>query len=184
MKISARLTATGLLSSVLGLLVGCNLPAPQVDAVRNFTLSGPAVLAPVPGAVQVRLVQLAGHLHGRPMAVRVAEHEVIYLDEIRWAEPLDEAITQQLRIRLAAVPGGATVSVQVQRCELVRFEGNTVQLAATYAIQPADGGAVRRGVFTAATRKWDGKDYGALVGLLHDAVGELGDALADACAGR
>ena len=180
MKPSARLPQLFALSL---LLAGCSLPTPQADPVRNFTLSSPATLAPVPGATQVRPVQLAGHLHGRPMAVRISEHEIAYLDEIRWAEPLDEAITQQLRARLAAVPGGATVTVQISRCELVRYDGNRVELAAAYAISPADGGPVRRGVFNATPRQWDGKDYGVLVGQLHDAVAELGDALATAVAG-
>jgi hypothetical protein len=80
------------------------------------------------------------------------------------------------------VAGGATVSVQIQRCELVREEGNSVQLAAAYTILPADAdkAAARRGVFTSGPRTWDGKDYGVLVGQLRDAVGELGDAIATA----
>ena len=178
-----RTSVIGLLSSGLCLLAGCNvLPTPQADTVRHFTLSSPTMAAPVADAVQVRPVQLAGHLHGRAMAVRIAEHEVIYLEDVRWAEPLDEAVTQLLRNRLVTVGGGAVVSVVLERCELVRSEDNSVQLAATYAIAPVTGspGAVRRGAFTATPRKWDGRDYGALVGLLRDAVGELGDALAAA----
>lgn len=180
MKTISRLSVLCPLSSVLCLLAACNLPAPQADPVRNFTLSSPAVTAPVAGATQVRPVQVAGHLRGRPMAVRVAEHEVIYLEDVRWAEPLDEAITQLLRARLASVAGGATVTVTVARCELVRPEGNSVQLAATYAIQPAGGGAVRRGAFTAAPRPWDGKDYSGVIALLHAAAAELGEAIAAA----
>ncbi|HKB56140.1 MAG TPA: ABC-type transport auxiliary lipoprotein family protein [Lacunisphaera sp.] len=184
MKFLLRLSALCALSSVLGFLSGCNLPSPQADTVRHFTLSGPASAPPVANATQVRPVQLAGHLHGRAMAVRVAEQEVIYLEDVRWAEPLDEAITQLLRTRLGAVGSGATVTVQVQRCELVRFAGDSVQLAATYSILSADGDklAPQRGAFTASPRTWDGKDYGALVGQLRDAVGELGDAIAAAVA--
>ncbi len=165
------------------LLVSCNLlPQPQADDVRYFTLSGPAAAAPVDNGTRVRPVQVAGHLHGRAMAVRVAENEVAYLDDVHWAEPLDEAITQSLRTRLGSVPGGATVTVQVQRCELVRSAGNKIELAATYSIVPASGdpAAAQRGAFTATPRTWDGKDYGALVGQMRDAVGELGDAIAAA----
>ena len=179
MKTFSRLLS----ATALALLAGCNvLPTPQADTVRNFTLSSPAATTPVADAVNVRPVLLAGHLHGRAMAVRIAANEVIYLEDARWAEPLDEAITQLLRGRLATVGGGAVVNVTLQRCELVRSEDNSVQLAATYSIAAAPGGAgaVRRGAFTATPRKWDGKDYGALVGLLRDAVGELGDALAAA----
>jgi uncharacterized lipoprotein YmbA len=165
------------------LLFACNLPQPQADTVRNFTLSAPVAATPVHGAAQVRPVQLAGHLRGRQMAVRVAANEVVYLEDVRWAEPLDEAITQLLRARLGSVGGEATVTVQIQRCELVRSEGNRVQLAATWTIQsPAGDGAaaVQRGSFTAGPRTWDGKDYGALVGQIRDAVTELGDTLAAA----
>lgn len=165
-------------------VAACNLPQPQADTVRHFTLGNLAGATPVANPTQVRPVQLAGHLHGRSMAVRIAEHEVIYLEDVHWAEPLDGAVTQLLRTRLAAVAGGASVAVQVQRFELVRFEDNSVQLAATYSILPAEGdkGEARHGVFTATPRTWDGKDYGTLVGLMHDAAGELGEAIAAAVA--
>ena len=165
------------------LLSACNLlPEPQADTIRHFTLGGEAGPPPVANGTQVRPVQVAGHLHGRAMAVRVAENEVAYLDDLRWAEPLDAALTQILRARLGAVAGGATVTVDVQRFELVRFEGNQVQLAATYSLQPSGAGraAAQRGVFNATPRAWDGKDPGALVGLLRAAAGELGDAIAAA----
>jgi uncharacterized lipoprotein YmbA len=159
---------------------GCSiLPEPQVDSVRYFTLSEPAQMGGVAEGVVVRQVRLAGHLRNRSMAVRVSANEVVYLDDIRWAEPLDEALTQILRNRLRTVPGGATVVVQIQRCELDRSAGNTVQLAASYTLTPA-GGDARTGVFTATPRTWDGGDTGALVGLIREAAGELADALATA----
>jgi uncharacterized lipoprotein YmbA len=180
-----RAVGSSALWSVVGclLLSACHLlPEPQADTVRHFTLSGPAAAAPVADATLVRPVQVAGHLHGRAMAVRVAENEVVYLEDVQWAEPLNEAITSLLRARLGTVAGGATVTVQVSRCELVRPDGNRVQLAATYAIVPANGDktAPLHGAFAATPRAWDGKDYGALVGLLRDTVGELGDAIAAA----
>jgi uncharacterized lipoprotein YmbA len=182
----SRFSDLCLLASVLGLFSACSLPQPQADLARHFTLSGPVTGTPVPDAVTVHPVRLAGHLRNRAMAVRIAPNEVTYLEDVRWAEALDDAITQVLRARLAGIGGGAQVSVQIQRCELVRNEGNTVQLAATYAISPsgADKSEARRGSFTANPRPWDGKDYGELVGLLRDAVGDLGDALATAVAGK
>jgi len=172
------------LSALSFLLLGCNLlPTPQADTVRHFTLSVPATV-PADGAT-VRPVQLAGHLRGRLMAVRVAANEVIYLEDVRWAESLDDAITQLLRAKVGSVGTGRVImiTVQISRCELVRSEGNSVQLAATYTILTADGTA-QRGAFTAGPRTWDGKDYGALVGQIRDAVAELGDALAAAAGGK
>jgi uncharacterized lipoprotein YmbA len=172
-----RLTLSFQLSALSFLVFGCSLPSPQADTVRHFTLSGP-VTAAADGAV-VRPVQLAGHLRGRVMAVRVAANEVIYDEEVRWAETLDEAITSVLRARVGATGAGKTVNVQIQRCELVKHEGSSVQFAATYAITAADG-TVKRGTFSASPRTWDGRDHGALVGQIRDAVGEFGDALAAA----
>ena len=163
-------------------LAGCNLlPQPQVDMVRYFTLSSATATPAQSEGTTVQPVQLAGHLRNRAMAVRVAENEVIYLEDVRWAEPLADAVTQLLRVRLGPVAGNHVVNVQVQRCELVRNEGNAVQLAATYTILTPGGAAEpKRGVFSASPRAWDGKDYGALVGLLRESVGELGESIAGA----
>jgi hypothetical protein len=169
------------LSAISLFLSGCNiLPQPQPDTTRHFTLSGPVEAGAAADAMQVRPVRLAGHLRNRAMAVRVSANEVIYLDEVRWAEPLDEAITQVLRNRLRQVGGGAAVVVQIQRCELVQSEGNTVQLAATYSITPSGGGDAKTGVFTATARPWSGGDHGILVGLIREAVEELAGAIATA----
>ena len=177
MKIFFRLIAC---TALLG-LIGCNvLPEQQVDSVRYFTLSIPATAPAIAEGATVRPVQLAGHLRNRAMAVRVAENEVIYLEDLRWAESLGDALTQLLRTRLSSVGGNTVVSVQVQRCELSRFEGNAVQLAATYSILPPGETVAKRGIFNASPRTWDGKSYGALVSQLRDAVGELGDAIATA----
>jgi len=178
LALSAQLAALGLL------LTACNvLPDPQSDPVRYFTLSGPPPGAPVPDAVIVRPIRLAGHLRNRNMAVRVSENEVTYLEDVRWAEPLDEAITQTLRNRLRQVGGGASITVQIQRCELVRDAGNSVQLAATYVITPP-GGDPKPGAFTATPRAWSGGDHGALVGMLRESVEELADAIAATAGGH
>ena len=160
-------------------LAGCNvLPQPQGDTVRYFTLSTP-MTAPIPAdATTVRPVQLAGHLRNRAMAVRVAENEVIYLEDVRWAASLADGVTQVLRSKIGASGGNNVVSVQVQRLELVRFEQNSIQLAATYEIlAPGQSAPVKRASFMASPRMWDGKDYSALVGELQAAVGELGEAI-------
>lgn len=167
------------LSAVSLCLAGCQiLPEPQPDpVVRNFTLSGPAVTTDTMDPVTIRPVQMAGHLRNREIAVRISDHEVTYLEGMRWAEPLDEAVTQVLRNRLRRVSGGAVVTVRVLRCELVQSENNTVQLAATYRISPVNG-EPSQGTFTAPVRAWSGEDPAALVGLIHDAVQELAEAIA------
>jgi hypothetical protein len=176
LKLSLPLSALSLL-----LASGCSiLPEPQADTVRYFTLSEPAQMGRATEGVVVRPVRLAAHLRNRSMAVRVSAHEVVYLEDVRWAEPLDEALTQVLRNRLRSVAAGATVVVQVQRCELVRSDDNTVQLAATYAITPAGGGDAQSAVFAATPRKWAGGDHGAIIGLMRESAGELAEAIAAA----
>ena len=164
-------------AAAVALLAGCNLPQPQVDLTRHFTLSGPSGPVVADG-VRVRPVQLAGHLRSRAMAVRVGPNEVIYLEDVRWAEPLDEAITSALRARLGGVPGDYAVSVQVQRCEVDRSAGNAVVVSATYTLHPgAEGGVDRRGNFTASPRSWDGREPAALVAALRAGIDELADAI-------
>lgn len=158
-------------------LGGCSLPSPQADSVRYFTLSGPATDSPTADPVLVRPVRLSGHLRNRAMAIRVSEHEVIYLEDVRWGEPLDEAITQILRNRLRQVSGGATVLVQVQRCELNRGAGNSVEFAATFSVTPANG-EQQSGFFTAKPKSWDGRDYDLLVGQIRSAVDEFAETIA------
>ena len=177
-----RVIGSLLLAPGFLLLAACNvLPQPQADTVRYFTLSGP--VAAVAEGATVRQVQLAGHLRGRLMAVRVAANEVVYNEDVRWAEPLDDAITQVVRARIGPAGAGSVVTVHVQRCELVRHEGNSVQVAATYVITAKDG-SVRRGAFTSTPRTWEGSDPGVLVGQIRDGVGELGDAIAAALDGK
>ncbi len=159
------------------LLAACSLPSPQSDPVRHFTLSGPRDAAAVADAATVRPVRLAGHLRSRAMAVRVSENEIVYQEDMRWAEPLDEAITQVLRNRLRQVGGGASVSVQVQRCEVDRSAGDRVLVAATYTITPPKG-EPRTGVFSSTPRTWRGADHAELVGLLREAVDELAEVVA------
>jgi uncharacterized lipoprotein YmbA len=173
-----RLALGAPLTALTLILASCSLPTPQADTVRYFTLSTPAAGAAAGDAVAVRPVRMAGHLRNRDMAVRVSDNEVVYLEDVRWAEPLDEAITQLLRQRLRQIPGDAVVTVQVQRCELVRDAGNAVQVSATYAISGASGEA-RTGTFSAAPRQWDGKDPATLVSLLRDGVNELAAAIAE-----
>jgi len=167
-----------LLAALAG-LGGCAVLRPAKDPVRYFTLGSP--VAPVAGGgVDVRPVGLAGHLRRGALAVRVSEHEVTYLDEVRWAEPLDEALTQLLRARLAA-PGRAwRVSVQVQRCELVRQPAHQVELAATYEVRDLATEQVSRGAFRATPRPWAGTDQGELVALLRASADELAAHLAAA----
>ena len=175
-----RILAPGILLSAFSVLLGgCNLlPEPQADPTRHFTLSVPAATAP--GGVEVRPVVLAGHLRNRAMAVRIAENEVTYLDDARWAEPLDTGLAEVLRAELSGVTGDWTVRVEVERFELLAHQDNAVLLAATCELRAKGEAGPRRVNFTSSPRQWDGRDHGDLVGLLRAAAVELGQHLSAA----
>lgn len=174
----ARRSIPLLSATLLALALGaCSLPEPQSDAVRYFTLAGPATSASATDATRVPPVQVGGHLRNRAVAVRVSEQEIIYLDDAIWAEPLADGITQLLRNHLAAVGGGATVQVQIQRCEPNRAAGNAVEFVAAYTI--VSGAKESRGVFTATKRTWEGANPADLVSQLRSATQELAEHLAE-----
>jgi len=182
-KINIRSLAFSLQFSAFSLLLaGCGLPAiepAKVDAVRLFTLSVPPAGAAAGEATRVSTVELAGHLRRREMAVRIGANEVVFLENMRWAESLDQGIANLLRARLGVGAAACTVAVHILRCEPLRHEGNAVQFSATWVITPDDPKvAAKRGTFNATARTWDGSDHAALVGQLAAAVNELGDALA------
>lgn len=180
-----RPLASFLLLAALAGLGGCAAFRPAKDPVRYFTLSFPAAaLEAAGGGVDVRPVNVAGHLRSRSLAVRVSAHEVTYLDEARWAEPLDEALTQILRTRLAAPGRALSLSVQVQRCELVRAPSPQVEFAATYTVRDTRTGRVSRGAFRATPRPWAGADQGELVALLRASADEFAEHLAGALRGE
>src|SRR5258708_13974841 len=97
------------LSAFSFLLASCSLPSPQADTVRYFTLSGP-VAAAADGAT-VRPVQLAGHLRNRAMAVRISPNEIVYNEDVRWAEALDDSVTQLLRARVGSAGAGSVTTL-------------------------------------------------------------------------
>ncbi len=178
MNTAARRSAFLLLPALLA-LGACSLPQAQPDPVHYYTLTAaPAETAVRTGGVQVRPVRLAGHLRSRAFALRVSDHEVRYSDFARWAEPLDEAITRILRARLADLPGGRTVSVEIIRCEPLLHQDGAVDFAATYTIQK-DNGTSQSGdiAFTNVANPWDARNPATLVPLLQQAIDKLAASL-------
>lgn len=190
-----------LLASALSLsaLAGCNiLPPLQTDATHYYVLAGPALTEPgtLPGAGALRLglkaVEVAPYLRKGSLVVRAGDNEVAFLDQARWAEPIEQEIAAALRQRLLAAPAVGRVfvapfpfeqardfdvSVQVLHCEGVREGGRraVARFAATIEITTtgANSQVVARKAFIAPDAAWDGKDPGQLVALLGQAVGAL-----------
>jgi len=189
------------LASALGLfaLAGCNiLPPLQADATHYYVLAGPALTEPgtLPGAGALRLglkaVEVEPYLRKGSLVVRTGDNEVTFLDQARWAEPVEQEIVAALRQRLLAAPGVGRVfvtpfpfeqardfdvSVQVLHCEGLREGGRraSAQFAATIEVTTAGTNAqvVARKSFVAPDAAWDGKDPDRLAELLGQAVGAL-----------
>jgi uncharacterized lipoprotein YmbA len=190
------LAATAALLLAVGLIAGCKLlpiqPA-KSDATRYYTLSAPVASAPAaPGPrLWIRRVELPAYLEYKPFVTRVGPNEVRVVDEVRWAEPLDQGVAEVLRRRLEGLTGiygmesrdaprDYEVVVVVTNCEgEVRAGRGSVHFAAEIELlKPGAGSAVvAHRSFTAEPAAWDGKDYAALAQLLSRAVAELGDAI-------
>jgi uncharacterized lipoprotein YmbA len=182
-----------------GLLTGgCSLlpiqPA-QVDPIHYYALSAPepAFAVPATGAprLMIRRVDVPAYLQNRPFVTRLGANELKFVDEVRWAEPLDLGIERVVRARLAALTGvyglesRETAHDYEVVIRLVHCEGEThgakgaVRFAAEFdLLKPGTVPEIAaHGSFTAKETVWDGKDYGALAQMLSRAVADLGDAI-------
>jgi uncharacterized lipoprotein YmbA len=186
--------------AALALLAACNvIPPVQADLTRFYVLTADAKDAGTPVAKPVRIslrpVDVPDYLHSRVIEVRVAENEVRYVDEARWAEPLEEGITHVLHDDLAHNPALALtprgdahdydVTVQVRQCEGV-VAGRAARFAAHIEIHSTDTEPklVAQADFAVDVPGWDGKDYADLAKKLSEAVSQLGDRIAGLVAGK
>lgn len=201
-KTYPRSAARGLLGLILaagGLLAGgCSLlpiqPA-QVDPIHYYALSAPEPTRSAPAVpaprLMIRRVEVPAYLQNRPFVTRLGPNELKFIDEVRWAEPLDLAVERVVRARLAALTGVYGLeSREAARdydvvIRLVHCEGEThgakgmVRFAAEFdLLKPGTVPEVAaHGSFTAKEAAWDGKDYGALAQMLSGATADLGDAV-------
>lgn len=186
---------TGVIAGLMILTVaGCSLPQAQPDLTRYFLLNEVTHEASVaevvgePPRIVLRPVIVPEYLRGRIMQVRVGDNELRYIDEARWAEPLEAGLTRVLREDLAQRPsrvrvvarGGDEheydVAVNLRRCEGVLPAG-LARLAARIEIfsEGVNPELVAQEDFTFDVPNWDGNDYGTLAKKLSEAA----DALAE-----
>jgi hypothetical protein len=155
-----------------------------------YLLDGDATLVPTAppsaGALTLGLepVELPAYLQNRALALR-RNGEVVYADNHRWVEPLDDAVARVVRARLLSAPGIAAVwptphpigvlrdydvTVRLLQCEGAKDSAGrtTAEFSAAIEIRRAGGGheVVRRETFSAASANWDGRDYAALTAAL------------------
>jgi uncharacterized lipoprotein YmbA len=183
---------------LLAAAAGCSLPQAQPDLTRYYVLTAaaPATAAnaapaePVGPRVYLRAVTVPEYLRGKIMVVRLGQNEVRYVDDARWAEPLEPGLARVLREDLTArrtvqVVLRATdehdfdAVINVRHCEGV-LPARTGQLEArielsTTGVEPKH---VAQEDFAVEVAGWDGRDYAQLAGKLSEAVGALAERFA------
>ena len=181
-------------------LSGCSLiPDAASDPARFYLLAAstpPAALNASAPSVQVRSVELAAYLRGRPLMVRKGENEIEFRDFARWGEPLDQGVARVLREELLARGAARSVDVAGARRDggpadyglIVRVlacEGagkGDVQFRAVWELtrSGADAMSTTRGDFRPGDLRWDGKSEASLVAQLSVAVSGLAGEIAAA----
>lgn len=190
---AGRQLRSGAMAAAFALLAACSLPEAQPDLTRFFVLTAAAPKAEATTAaadaaprIVLRPVVVPEFLRGRIMGVRMAENEVRFIDQARWAEPLEAGLNRVLRENLSQQPavvrvvdrGGAEhdfdVQVQLRRCEGALPAG-VARLAARIEVFTADldPRLVAQGEFATDVAGWDGKDYGQLARKLSEAAAGL-----------
>ena len=180
-------------------LAGCSVvPEPQADRTRFYVLSASqvaetAVFAQDGFTLGLKKITLPSYLAKGSIVIRQGAHELTYNDYARWAEPLEDGVARLVRNSLLASPRvnrvftegfpfdqerDYDVAIMIHRGEGVRQNDWTVaRFAATVEITSpkADGKVVTRRMFGPVEVAWDGRDYGALVQAISDAVTAMGD---------
>ena len=187
---------------LLALTGGCSLlPEPQTDPTKYYVLStaNTGVVAqdgaPV---VNLREVELASYLRGRPLVVRRGDNEIEFREFSRWGEPLELGVARLLRDELvargaaSAVRGAGgrrefsgndyTVSVRLLSCE--GASNGSVVFRAVWELAPAGekAGNPVRGDYRPTELRWDGKSEASLAAKLSEAVSGLAGEIAMALA--
>ena len=178
--------------ATLAAISACSLPQAQPDLTRFYLLNEVTHKADVnevvgqPPRIVLRPVIVPEYLRGKIMQVRVADNELRFIDQARWAEPLEAGMTRVLREDLSQRParvrvvarGGDEhdydVAVNLRRCEGVLPNG-AARLAARIEIlgTGTDPKLVAQEDFSFDVAGWDGKDYGQLAKKLSEAADAL-----------
>lgn len=193
-----RSAAAVLLAAASLLLGGCTLlPQAPPDLTRYYVLTAVTPQGETRAEVGdgsrvfLRGVTVPEFLRGRIMQVRVAENELRFIDEARWAEPLEAGVLRVIRDdleRSATVrvvdhggePHEFEVAVQLRRCEGV-LPGGSARLAARIEIRTVElePKLVAQEEFITEIPGWDGEDHGELAGKLSEAVARLSQRIAE-----
>ncbi|ACB77892.1 PqiC family protein [Opitutus terrae] len=184
-------------SLLVGMLTGCSLPEAQPDLTRFYvltpTLAAAEMAKPAEAAPRVLLrgVMVPEFLRGKIMPVRLSDTELRYIDQARWAEPLEAGLQRTLKVDLersgrvrvvgrGSEPHDFEIALQVRQCEGV-VPGRVARLAARIEVYSGDVEAklVAQDEFTTEIAGWDGANHAELAKKLSEAAAQLAQRVAD-----
>lgn len=188
-----RLAAGFAVALLLG-SAACSLPEAKPDLTRYYVLTPVASKGDAPAAerpaVLVRSVAVPEFLRGRIMQVRVSENELRFVDEARWAEPLEAGVLRVVRenleragvVRVVARGSEAhdyEIVIRLQRCEGA-LPGGAARLSAQVevfrtGIEPK---LVAQDEIASEVPGWDGSDHADLARKLSQAAAALSERIA------
>lgn len=168
----------------------CSLPQAQPDLTRFYILTASAkTAAPVsgePAKIFLRSINVPEFLRGRIFVVRTGNNQVSFIDQARWAEPLEAGLHRVIAEDLAqnglrVVPRGSEehtfeIAVWIKSCEGIAGKG-AARLAARIEIfkMGTEPTVVAQDHFVTEVAGWDGKDYSQLAEKLSEAVSEMSE---------
>lgn len=191
---SGRRWAGWLAMAMLLSSAACSLPEAKPDLTRYYVLTPVAAKADAPAearpVVYVRSIAVPEFLRGRIMQVRVSENELRFVDEARWAEPIEAGVLRVVREnldRLGAVrlverggePHDYEVAVRLRRCEGALPAG-AARIAARIEVfrSEVEPKLVAHDEFLSEVPGWDGSDYAELARKLSQAAAALSERIA------
>lgn len=169
------------------------LPEVTPDTTRYYVLT-PAVASEAPKGgempprIALRPVVVPEFLRGRIMQVRYGRNEVRFIDNARWAEPLESGLNRVLRENLSQ--RATTVRMVTRSGEQHDFDV-AVHIRQFEGVLPTGAAGVSARIeiystelepkllaqddFVTQITNWDGKDHGQLAQKLSEAAASLSD---------
>ena len=189
-----KLVSITVMAGMVGAFTACSvIPAVTPDLTRYYVLttaipSETPVPAGTPPRILLRPVVVPEFLRGRIMQVRVGRNEVRFIDNARWAEPLESGLNRVLGEDLGQRAGAVRLVARGAEehdfevlVHIRQFEGGLPAGAAAitahveiYSADPEPKLLVQDD-FTASIPGWDGKDHGQLADKLSGATAALAE---------
>jgi uncharacterized lipoprotein YmbA len=179
-----------LLTVVALLLAGCGTSPPSKFYVLTADPAPPRVASFAGSTIALGRVSLPGALDRPSIARRRGSNELVYVEEERWAGPLDDMVRRVLADDLAArlpasvtlvesaakPPPGVTIAVEISRFEA--DETGAVTLAARWEALGPTGRPLGPPRESTIVLPGSGRDAAAVVGTMSRALSDLATRIA------